>query len=133
MKIILISGPSNSGKTTVINAVFDNLCGGNRKAHNVLVYNAPIGNPIQKDFEAVVDYKNKKVAFCSMGDYKTYCLDSIVKYAGADVLIMALNNHFSPILSKNNIHANNCFPAYLLFKSKNFFASNWVQTIINAI
>lgn len=133
MKIIVLSGPSNCGKTTTINAVFDSLCGGNRKASNVLFYNSPVGNPVQNDFEGVLDYKNKKIAFFSMGDYKRDCINAIVKYAGADVLIMAMNNYFTPILTDENVQVFNGFDSHVVFQSKDYFSQSWVQTIINSI
>lgn len=132
MKLILLSGPSRCGKTTTINVVFHKLCGGDKHSRNVLFYK-PINDYIYKDFEAIIKYNNRKVAFFSMGDCKGECINAIIKFAGADVLIMALNNHFVPLLTKQNENYYKDFPAHVLIKSKKFFDSKWVQTIIDAI
>lgn len=135
MKLILVTGPSNCGKTTTIRNVFYKLCGRKKqKASNVLFYNEEgIGYPLGKDFEAIIKYKTKTVAFYSMGDVKSCCVDALIKYAEADVLIMALNNHFKPFLTKDNMHVYQDFPKHVVIKSEKFYSPTWVEKIIDAI
>lgn len=135
MKLILVTGPSNCGKTTTIRNVFNKLCGEKKqKASNVLFYNEEgIGYPPGKDFEAIIKYKNKMVAFYSMGDVKSCCVDALIKYAGADVLIMGFNNHFKPLLTKYNMQVYKGFPKHVAIKSEKFFSATWVDKIIDAI
>jgi tRNA uridine 5-carbamoylmethylation protein Kti12 len=92
MKIILLSGPPNCGKTTAINLVYRNLTKG--------LPNPPAKQSIRnykKDFECIVAFKKKQVALYSFGDVLFDTYNAIIKYCGmgADVLVAAHNNNGS--------------------------------------
>lgn len=102
MKIIMLSGPQSSGKTTTINMIYDEL---------IDMYGAqpkeprPFPKPENirdyKDFEAILSYTKEtgeklKIAFASMGDSSLEVLHYMSFYEGkeCDVLICACRNYF---------------------------------------
>ena len=92
-RIIVVYGPGSTGKTTVINDIYDNLI---KKGATVTKSKKKVGgNPI--DFEAVLSFKGKTVAFLSMGDYRTEVDKHVSIYKKYDVFITALNTRFSSI------------------------------------
>lgn len=90
MRIIVLEGPSNKGKTTTINLIYD-----------IILYHE--GNPTDKqqlgnapkDFKDIVtNYMNQKIAFFSMGDYSNELVNAINNYYNkekCDLLICALS------------------------------------------
>ncbi len=99
MKLILLQGPSPSGKTETIKKVYSSLKGNNEEK---VLHFEPFEKEGSNDFAAVVDYKGKQIAFYSCGAHKGLCISNIVRFAGADVLIMAENEKFEPILDDYN-------------------------------
>lgn len=92
MKIIMLKGPSDSGKTMTLNLVYDELV--NNKQAKIIEPRTTISH---NDFSCLLEYKGLKVAIFSMGDYvkdvngiwnviKTYTNKSV------DVLIIANSN-----------------------------------------
>lgn len=63
MKIITLKGKSKSGKTTAITNIFNKL---KEKCEAVQFFERTGAD--NKDFTALITYKNKKIAFCSIGD-----------------------------------------------------------------
>lgn len=93
-KIIVVYGDCNVGKTTVINEIYDELY--NQK--NVVVKKKQVGeNP--KDFEAVLNFNGKNIAFLSMGDSRETVDEYVNKYNNYDIFITALNKRFKCISS----------------------------------
>ncbi|MFZ4798733.1 MAG: hypothetical protein ACOYMA_14635 [Bacteroidia bacterium] len=98
MKVIMLSGPSNSGKTTVINEVYKMLTGS---------YFLPINR--HKDFECVIQYKGKNIAFQSAGDYSYNPINAMRKYVALnyDILVCSHNNNkvnpLKEILKHNHV------------------------------
>jgi tRNA uridine 5-carbamoylmethylation protein Kti12 len=92
MKIILLSGNPNSGKSTTLNLVFDTITANGTK--NIIAGKTVIGNPNQKDFKCVVQYNNKEVGIFTMGDYYIEIIKAIIAYANMDVLILAYSAKF---------------------------------------
>ena len=90
MDIIVLSGNPNSGKTTTMNVVYDELIS---KGATVVHKKVQVGGNAM-DFECVVNYKGKLVAMCSMGDYLMHCCFAAVRYAYCEKLILAYNNRF---------------------------------------
>ena len=92
-RIIVVYGSGSTGKTTVVNDVYDYLI---QNGASVAKSKKQIGgNP--NDFEAVLSFKGKTVAFLSMGDYRTVVDDYVNKNKKYDVFITALNARFSNI------------------------------------
>lgn len=87
MKLIVLRGDPNQGKTTTLRLVYD-----------ILLYlGAQIAEPRTPgrntdDFKTVLDYKEKRIAISSMGDLLYDVEDKIGEFAGRgdiDVLIIA--------------------------------------------
>ncbi len=93
MNIIMLSGASDSGKTTTLNMVYDQL---------VTKLGATITQPKSKlggdpdDFECTLNYRGKCIAIFTMGDYAYSVMNAMDTYSAlkCDVLIIACNNHF---------------------------------------
>lgn len=96
MRIIMLSGPQNSGKTTTINMVYDAII----SASSIYRSKQILGGDMN-DFEAVLDYiqngQTKRVAFFSMGDYSFEVVHAMSFYEGmgCDVLICTCRDYFS--------------------------------------
>lgn len=92
MKIIMLSGKSNCGKTTTLNKVYEFI---NPKDENIIRAKSKLGGDI-KDFECLIEYNGRTVAFFTMGDYSSYLLKAFEKYKKkqCDFLICACNNRF---------------------------------------
>jgi len=90
MKLILLSGRSNSGKTTTLKKLYKNLTNDGKK--NVLsIYD----KNDEFDNEYIIMYKNKKVAIVTGCDILWKYVEKIIKYANQDILVMAYNNKFA--------------------------------------
>lgn len=92
-KIITVYGDGNTGKTTVINEIYDFLI---KNGATVVHKKKQIGGD-KNDFTAVLSYKGKNIAFLSMGDYRTVVDDYVLKFKNHDVFITALNKRFATI------------------------------------
>jgi septin family protein len=95
VKIILLSGQPNTGKTTTMNLLFDELMSNG----GVLLEEKTQlgGNPL--DFCSVTSFNSQKVVIYSMGDSLWPCVNAIIKYASSDILIMAYSDRFANNLS----------------------------------
>jgi Cdc6-like AAA superfamily ATPase len=101
MKIILLSGKPDSGKTSTMHLVY------NKITKKVIQKKDYINK--NKDFESVVEYKNKKVAICSGGDYLCYCREKIIEYTNVDYLIIGYSDKFSDSLAdKISEYSHHC-------------------------
>jgi len=84
MKIIVLEGIPTTGKTTTVGMVFAALLSNGANQISFTPLNMP------NDFEAVVNYQNKKVAIYSQGDTLRDCYAAINKFAQTmDVLVIA--------------------------------------------
>ena len=90
MKIILLSGNPNAGKTTTFNALFDQIT---KSGASVIEGRKQIGGN-GHDFECVLKIDSKLVALYSMGDYHLACFEAIIKYSHCDILILAYSDKF---------------------------------------
>ncbi|MDP4266303.1 MAG: hypothetical protein Q8880_02570 [Bacteroidota bacterium] len=91
MDIIVLVGPGSCGKTTTINFVYNMLIDQGAISTN----RQPEGtNPL--DFSDVLDWKGKKIAFLSMGDYSYRIIDLIRENdnLNCDLFICACNDRF---------------------------------------
>jgi hypothetical protein len=91
MKIILLAGDSNTGKSQTLRMVYDRL------SNNVdPIFNQEINNENPPDIECYPLYHHdKKVALCTAGDQWCYIRNAITKFKciGADVLIIAFSSN----------------------------------------
>lgn len=123
MRIIILSGSNNVGKSTLLNTVFDEL------TSFFPVKSTPkriLGNPEQRDFECIVTLKDeRKVAFFTLGDYRQEILNAIEKYSFLDceILIIAINHKFNDILESIK------FPHNIVEKTEPFRedSSRWID------
>jgi hypothetical protein len=90
MKIILLSGKSNTGKTTTLNIVHKDLI----NQGGVAIQNKLQLGKNPKDFKTILEYHEKNVAIFSMGDYYWQCRRAINDYAKCDYLILAYSDKF---------------------------------------
>ena len=89
MKIVALRGDSNSGKTTSLNMLYAELL--NRGAKPI---NPQHALPGKNDFECIVEYKEKRVAISTIGDY-IFALGLAMGYYSAlevDTLVIADSN-----------------------------------------
>ena len=114
MKIIMLYGPSSSGKTTTINMVYDAIVPQSFVVHPKRQLG---GNPA--DFEAVLDYNKgdstKRVAFFSMGDFASEVVHAMSYYEGmgCEVLVCACNDRFNVPINRLRNRYNNVHPPVL--------------------
>jgi hypothetical protein len=107
MKIIILEGDKDKGKTTTMGVVFVALHMNGGKVNTF----TPLDTPSGMDFEAVFDYpdptdekKTLKVAIYSKGDIIADCNAAIQKYSqqNMDVLIMAFSKKVRPLKFPQN-------------------------------
>lgn len=96
MKIIMLSGAPNSGKTTTLNLVYDHLT--KIAGANIIRPKTRLGGD-PKDFECELDYKGRNIVFYTMGDFRHLLRQQIVNYAAkaVDILIVA-NSGFPSVV-----------------------------------
>ncbi len=92
MNIIMLSGESSCGKTTTLNKVYNFM---KPTYENIIKAKSKLGAD-PNDFECIIKYNGKNIAFYTMGDYSCHLLESFEKYnkENCDVLICACNNRF---------------------------------------
>ena len=92
MKIVMLSGKTNCGKSTTLNLVYDYI---HQKEGDIIEAKMVLGNPKYRDFECIIQYRDKTIAFYTMGDYSYCLLDAFEKYyTKCDYLICACNTRF---------------------------------------
>lgn len=86
MKIILLAGNANVGKTSTMNIVYNRLI----QEGAILDKGTPPEQFKKKDFECVLLYKGQKVMIHSKGDFENECIEAIEKFREcANVLVLA--------------------------------------------
>ena len=84
-KTIMIEGEKHVGKTTTLNYVFDALIGNDTI---IIEEKEQVGsNP--SDFSCIIEYKGKRIAFYTMGDYSGKLKEAIDRYAHCDYFLCA--------------------------------------------
>ena len=88
MKIIMLSGKASCGKTTTLNMIYDFI---NPPEEDIVESKKKAGN----DFECIIIFNNKRIAFFTMGDFSCHLLEAFEKYnTKCDYLICACNTRF---------------------------------------
>ncbi|MCL2127417.1 MAG: hypothetical protein FWH38_04110 [Treponema sp.] len=98
MKIIMLAGEPNTGKTTTLNLLYNQLTDNGRK--NIVKKRKRIGNEGKGDFQCVVGCGGKSAAIFSKGDVLSGITNAILQYAHCDILILAYNTCFSAKLDE---------------------------------
>lgn len=91
MKIIMLKGPDNSGKTTTLNLVYDELV----KRNAAVKFKVELGWK-GDDFASILNYNNKTVAIFSMGDYVDDIKRAIEYFDHKSVDILIIANRDKP-------------------------------------
>ena len=90
-RLIVIRGNKNAGKTTALRYILEVLLYLGAKLLSYKSYNKV--RIFRGDFEAVVEYNEKKIAICSMGDAPTAVPKHIKNYGGgSEIVITATRN-----------------------------------------
>lgn len=94
MKVIIVRGPSNSGKTTTILRVYEHYTQDGARYSVVEEKDSIDGDP--KDFSAVIIYEGVKIGFFSMGDRMGDVASALTCYEckQCDILLCACNDRF---------------------------------------
>jgi hypothetical protein len=100
MKIIVLQGMPNLGKTTTLNLVWDTLINNGGTSTN----RQPLGGD-PNDFSDIVAFNNQMVAFYTMGDYSNYLANGIYDYSiqNCALLICALSINTPKVRANNAI------------------------------
>jgi thymidylate kinase len=100
MRIIVLQGMPNTGKTSTLNLVYDMLV---PNGGGVSTNRRVIGNLTQNDFSDIVIRGTQRIAFFTMGDYSTHLVNAIYDYdrQGCDVLVCALSTNTSKARANN--------------------------------
>lgn len=104
MKLIVLEGNSETGKTTTLGMVYDLLTKGMTPFPAKTLLG---GDP--NDFECIVNYNGQQIAFYTMGDYSNYLSNAITRYysQGCDIFICALSTNTSKINANKKINRYN--------------------------
>lgn len=103
MKIIMLHGEGNCGKTSTLNIVLNLLLQNGATAINSGITYYPNGKGLpgdSYDFEAFLSYMNKAIAIYSEGDSSHAIMNHINQSTSYDILVCAANSSFSRPLSQ---------------------------------
>lgn len=107
MRVIVLQGMPNTGKTKTLWLVRDLiLSNGVQSEPNAFFIFGQYKIPHKDDFKDIIQYKGKRIAFYSTGDYSTYLADAIYDYdrLGCDVLVCALSINTAKIRANNALN-----------------------------
>lgn len=118
MKVIMLVGRNNCGKTTTLNMVYQDVL----KTGGISTGRTPLGdqkpatpqNFLRNDFSDTVTFQGKTVTFFTMGDYSFGVTDAMTKYSnkGVHILVCACNDRFvKPLREIKN------YPRNIIYKT----------------
>jgi hypothetical protein len=83
----MLSGEHDCGKTTTLNLVYDSI----KQSADIIEEKTTIGKPEDKDFECIIRYNGKIVAFYTLGDISHAVCNAFKKYddLSCDILVCA--------------------------------------------
>ena len=95
MKLILLVGKPQTGKTTTLNLLYDELY---PKFASIVVGKTQVGG-CKDDFECILKWngpeRSFKIGIFTMGDYYRECMRAAQRYSQkVDVLVLAYSDHF---------------------------------------
>lgn len=94
MRVIILRGKSDCGKSTTLNLVYDELVS---YPGVIATPKVTLGHHSQRDFECVITLKDsRRIAFFTLGDYKNDTIKAVKKYfkLNVEILIIASNDEF---------------------------------------
>jgi len=92
MKIIMLYGKSHCGKTSTLNLVYKDIY---QASANIIEQKKYLRSDRDDDFECIIRFRNKNIAFFTMGDYSCCLLEAFKRFvAKCDILICACNDRF---------------------------------------
>jgi hypothetical protein len=106
MRIIVLQGMPNIGKTRTLNLVYDMLVAPN--GTGISTNRQPLGGD-PNDFLDIVIRGNQRIAFYTMGDYSTYLSTAIYNYERqhCDAMVCALSTNTAKVRANNAINQFN--------------------------
>jgi len=105
MRIIVLQGMPNTGKTRTLNLVYDMLV---PNGAGVSTNRQPLGGD-PNDFSDIVIRGTQRIAFYTMGDYSTHLANAIYDYdrQKCDVLVCALSTNNAKVRANNALNQFN--------------------------
>lgn len=105
MRIIVLQGMPDTGKTSTLNLVYDMLV---PNGGGVSTNRQPLGGD-PRDFSDIVVRGTQRIAFFTMGDFSTYLANAIYDYdrQGCNVLVCALSSNNAKIRANNALNQFN--------------------------
>jgi len=105
MRVIVLQGLPNTGKTRTLNLVYDMLV---PNGVGVSTNRQPLGGD-PRDFSDIVISGTQRIAFFTMGDYSTYLAKVIFDYdrQNCDVLVCALSTNTGKVRANNALNQFN--------------------------
>jgi len=92
----MLIGKDNTGKTETLNLVYNELL----PSSVTIEYKKQLGKQ-ENDFESIIEYQNKRIAFYTMGDRSRDVCSAMNKYHNkCDILILACNDKFKNPLKR---------------------------------
>ena len=91
MRLIILSGANNTGKTTILKNLYSSLVSNGGK---LIGKPFEVQNPPHNDQEIIIEYCNKRLVICTLGDYSNNLEDHCQKYSSYDMVICATRMAF---------------------------------------
>lgn len=128
MKIVILHGKHNCGKTTTFNLLYDELIA---RGAEIIVPKKDL--PARKDFECILKYKEKKVALFSLGDYMFAIGNAVGYYTKADCDVLIVAHSLKTPIHKNVLFKTRKYPFAIINKELNEVEISKEEAIKNII
>jgi ABC-type dipeptide/oligopeptide/nickel transport system ATPase component len=130
MKIIMLSGECNSGKSTTLNLVYNTI---NPAPQDIIEPKTSVGNQKDKDFKCIICYNGKKVSFYTGGDNPSSIIDEAIEEykEKCDTLVCACRKEFKKKRKKNPYSEVEKYKYVIIGKQiANDEDNNWAKEVI---
>ncbi|MHB8259181.1 MAG: hypothetical protein ACYDCN_15465 [Bacteroidia bacterium] len=134
MRIIALRGSDSCGKTTTLNLVYNMLV---VPSLGTSTCKAQEGGDKLDFSDVIINYKEKRIAFFTMGDFSICTIHAIIRYnsLNIDVLVLATNDKFVKPINLIMNYTPNLIPKTKALNPSLEVAANQTdaQTIFNLI